>query len=176
LLPRSAARRFMPVHDASAGSAFPQRQFGLGTRPHLDRRWPHRLGAADCAGNMGPRPTPLASLGRLSVEFQLLAHSVSDRRSRSGLRPCGSEVRIPSAPPSSPDKQWWFPDLRKSTPFQWLGGTKRSVRSRFLSFAPAERLERASVSSDKNSVSQIDGCLFRKAAGSVKRYSDIAIL
>jgi hypothetical protein len=32
------------------------------------------------------------------------------------------------------------------------------------------------VSSDKNSVSQIDGCLFRKAAGSVKRHSDIAIL
>jgi hypothetical protein len=61
-------------------------------------------------------------------------------------------VRVPSAPPSSPDKQRWFPDLRKSTPFQWLGGTKRSLRSRFLSFAPAERLERPSVSSDKNSV------------------------
>jgi hypothetical protein len=59
--------------------------------------------------------------------------------------------------------------LRKSTPFQWLGGTKRSLRSRFLSFAPAERLERPSVSGDKNSVSQIDGCLFRKAAGSVQR-------
>ena len=79
------------------------------------------------------------------------------------------EVRIPSAPPSSPDKQRWFPDLRKSTPFQWLGWTKRSLRSRFFSFAPAERLERPSVSSDKNSVSQIDGCLFRRAAGSVKR-------
>jgi hypothetical protein len=40
-----------------------------------------------------------------------------------------------SAPPSSPDKQRWFPDLRISTPFQWLGGVKRSLRSRFLSFA-----------------------------------------
>ena len=53
-----------------------------------------------------------------------------------GLRP----------PPSSPDKQRWFPDLRKSTQFQWLGGIKRSLRSRFLSFKPAERLERPSVS------------------------------
>jgi hypothetical protein len=83
-----------------------------------------------------------------------------------GLRP----------PPSSPDKQRWFPDLRKSTQFQWLGGIKRSLRSRFLSFKPAERLERPSVSSGKNAVSQIDGCLFRKAAGYVKRPSDIAIL
>jgi hypothetical protein len=88
----------------------------------------------------------------------------------------GSQVRSLHRPPSSPDKQRWFPDLRKSTPFQWLGGTKRSLRSRFLSFAPAERLKRPSVSSDKNSVSQIDGCLFRTAAGSVKRHSDIAIL
>jgi hypothetical protein len=80
------------------------------------------------------------------------------------------------APPSSPDKQRWLPDLRKSTLSQRLGGTKRSLRSRFLSLAPAERQECPSVSSDKNSVSQIDGCLFRKAAGSVKRHSDIAIL
>jgi len=53
--------------------------------------------------------------------------------------------------------------------------TKRNLRSRFLSFAPEERLECPSVSSDKNSVSQIDGCFFRKAAGSVKRHSDTAI-
>ena len=68
-----------------------------------------------------------------------------------------------------------FRGLRKSTPFQRLGGTKRSLRSRFPSFAPAERLERPPVSSDKNSVSQSDGCLLRKGAGSVKRHSDIEI-
>jgi hypothetical protein len=31
--------------------------------------------------------------------------------------PPRSEVRIPSAPPSSPNKQRWFPDLRKSSQF-----------------------------------------------------------
>ena len=60
--------------------------------------------------------------------------------------------------------------------FSGLVGLKRSLRSRFLLFAPAERLERPSVSSDKNSVSQIEGYLVRKAAGSVKGHSDIAIL
>jgi hypothetical protein len=100
--------------------------------------------------------------------------AIKDIRRVTALR--RSEVRIPSAPPSSPDKQRWFPDSRKSTPFQRLGGIKRSLRSRFPSFSPAARLKRPSVSRDKNSVSQIGGCLFRKAAGSVKRHSDIAIL
>jgi hypothetical protein len=83
-----------------------------------------------------------------------------------GLRP----------PPSSPDKQRWFPELRKSTLFQWLGGTKRSLRSRFLSFAPAERLERPSVSSDKNSVSQSADAVVGKVTGTRPEHSDIAIL
>src|SRR5258708_3526553 len=91
---------------------------------------------------------------RFSDDFPAKLPEARDFSSRetglAGLRP----------PPSSPDKQRWFPDLRKSPPFQWLGETKRSLRSRFLSFAPVKRLERPSVSGDKNSVSQIDGCLF----------------
>jgi hypothetical protein len=52
-----------------------------------------------------------------------------------------SEVRIPSAPPGSPNKQRWFPDLRKSTPFQWLGRTQCGLQSGFSSFTPVQRLE-----------------------------------
>jgi hypothetical protein len=88
----------------------------------------------------------------------------------------GSQVRSLHRPPSSPDKQRWFPDLRKSTLFQWLGGAKRSLRPRFLSFAPAERLERPSVSSDKNSVSKSTGISSERRRDPVKRHSDMAIL
>jgi hypothetical protein len=65
-----------------------------------------------------------------------------------GLRP----------PPSSPDRQRCFPDLRKSPPFQWLGWTKRGLRSGFLSCAPAERLKLSASLWRQNPVSQIDGC------------------
>jgi hypothetical protein len=56
--------------------------------------------------------------------------------------------------------------------------TKRNLRSRFLSFAPEERLECPSVSSDKNSVSQIDGMSLSKGGGigqAAFRYRDFPL-
>jgi hypothetical protein len=82
--------------------------------------------------------------------------SASMERNIAGFAREGSQVRSLHRPPSSPDKQRWFPNLRKSPLFQRLGETKRSLRLGFPLFAPPEWLEMGASLWRQNAVSQID--------------------